>query len=304
MAPKYTYGGRGGARRIWERRVPWGMNLLQTPCSDGMDSDVVILNMAGVQLARLPIEDFETVRDLKLLLHQRLHVPPLRQRLVRAEGYGGTAEEAEVTEETSQVPKQISLVVLDYQQDLTVHLLNAAEEGDGQKAQRLLKQLADPNGSEGEGWTPLHIAAINGNVDVCRSLMEALAELTRTNSDGSTALHVAAWSGQLQMMRVLCNARASANAAQNEGWAPLHIASRHGHAHVVQFLLEEARVDADVRVDAGWTASNIALWADHTAVLDILEQYAPRSLWQSWTGFWRHLFRTCRRRAKQGRAVG
>eukprot|EP00913_Durusdinium_trenchii_P034680 g32442.t2 len=126
--------------------------------------------MAGVQLARLPIEDFETVRDLKLLLHQRLHVPPLRQRLVRAEGYGGTAEEAEVTEETSQVPKQISLVVLDYQQDLTVHLLNAAEEGDGQKdfrcgAQRLLKQLADPNGSEGEGWTPLHIAAINGNVE-------------------------------------------------------------------------------------------------------------------------------------------
>lgn len=60
-------------------------------------------------------QDFETVRDLKLLLHQRLHVPPLRQRLVRAEGYGGTAEEAEVTEETSQVPKQISLVVLDYQ---------------------------------------------------------------------------------------------------------------------------------------------------------------------------------------------
>lgn len=45
-----------------------------------------------------------------------------------------------------------------------MHLLNAAEEGDPLKARHLLHELADPNGTEAEGWTPLHIAALNGHV--------------------------------------------------------------------------------------------------------------------------------------------
>eukprot|EP00438_Fugacium_kawagutii_P009219 Skav224564 [mRNA] locus=scaffold4295:54545:61627:- [translate_table: standard] len=138
-------------------------------------------------------------------------------------------------------------------------------------------------------------------------LLESRADVGCTNSDGSTALHVAVWSGQLQMMKALCEAGARPDSTQNEGWAPLHIASRHGHAEIVEFLLDDLGLDADVPVDAGWTAANIAAWAQQHEVLAVLAHHRTASgfvaaAWQSMTnfmGFMLQHFQTCSRRSTE-----
>lgn len=56
-------------------------------------------------------------------------------------------------------------------------------------------------------------------------------------------------------------------------------------AHIVEFLLDLG-INSDVRVDGGWTAANIATWADQQAVLAVLDGRHRRSeggLWQSLT---------------------
>eukprot|EP00434_Breviolum_minutum_P019519 symbB.v1.2.017217.t1/scaffold1333.1/size124786/3 len=264
--------------------------------------DVLVLNLAGVQVAQISLEEDGTARTVKELLQEHLQVAHLRQRLLDTTSCDALADDEPLIIGKDAPPRCLTLVVLDYRPDLTVDLLNAAEEGDSQKALRLLKELADPNATEAEGWTPLHIAALNGNLEVARTLLESLADVTRRNSDASTALHVAAWSGQLQMMKALCEARASADIPQNEGWAPIHIASRHGHAHIVEFLLDLG-INSDVRVDGGWTAANIATWADQQAVLAVLDGRSHRGaeggLWQSlthWMGSVLQHLQTCSRR--------
>ncbi|PVU74433.1 hypothetical protein DDW11_06050 [Sulfolobus sp. SCGC AB-777_G06] len=51
-------------------------------------------------------------------------------------------------------------------------LLEAARNGDLIKVQTALKNWAEPNAKEDDGWTPLHWAAFGGHVDVVMVLLE------------------------------------------------------------------------------------------------------------------------------------
>ena len=58
----------------------------------------------------------------------------------------------------------------------------AAENGHPSICQLIIARLEDKNPSGGNcngfgfGWTPLHIAAANGNLDVCKLITEALGK--------------------------------------------------------------------------------------------------------------------------------
>ena len=43
------------------------------------------------------------------------------------------------------------------------------------------------------GQTPLHLAASNGHLDVCKHIMEKSANKNPRNNDGETPLHLAAY---------------------------------------------------------------------------------------------------------------
>lgn len=75
----------------------------------------------------------------------------------------------------------------------------------------------------------------------------------------------------------------------------------------MQFLLAELRLPAAVRVDDGWTALDIALWADHDHVVAVLAQHG-QSWWHSLLSLLMQVLRrvTCRRKRalwKCGRAA-
>jgi len=275
-------------------------------CSDDSDKGTMVnvRSVAGERLLQVSTEDCQTAGELKERLQSGLALPLLRLRLV-SKGCADLLEEVRLN--TLPMPRELTAVVLNYEQQHTAELLNAAEDGDAGLVKRLLEKLADPNGSEGEGWTPLHITALNGHIEVAKQLLFARADLSRTNADGGGPLHVAAWSGHLELMNALYHANADPERAQNEGWTPLHIASRNGHAQIVRWLLFELGVNAHQRVDAGWTAAGIAWWADHPSVSTVFESYSAKEhplvrIWQNLTDLippllqW--VWRPCARRAK------
>ena len=76
-----------------------------------------------------------------------------------------------------------------------------------------------------QGNTPLHIACINGQVDVAELLIRSMnARVDELNSRGETPLHLACMLGHKGVIERLLLARASANVREaRHGNTPLHI---------------------------------------------------------------------------------
>eukprot|EP00117_Sycon_ciliatum_P046601 scpid105491/ scgid33357/ Ankyrin-2; Ankyrin-B; Brain ankyrin; Non-erythroid ankyrin len=75
---------------------------------------------------------------------------------------------------------------------------------------------------ERAGDTPLHKAAKQGNIDICKSLLEAGADKDIQNSDGDTPLHWAAvqWNGAV--CKMLLDAGVKKDTQNSDGDTPLH----------------------------------------------------------------------------------
>ncbi|XP_048203499.1 ankyrin repeat domain-containing protein 66 [Perognathus longimembris pacificus] len=118
-------------------------------------------------------------------------------------------------------------------------LHQAVAAGDCKAVRKILKQgLCDPNYKDGD-WndrTPLHWAAIKGQMEVLRLLMEHGASPCLVTDVGWTAAHFAAEAGHLHVLRALHAARAALHAPDFFGDTPKRIAQIYGHAACVGFL--------------------------------------------------------------------
>ena len=91
----------------------------------------------------------------------------------------------------------------------------AAERGDTQQVNKLLKKGVDPNfQNSASGVTPLGVACERGHTGVVRALLDS---------------------------------RASPEIATTEGYRPIHIASQFGQKEVVELLLRRGRADVHAR---------------------------------------------------------
>jgi len=101
----------------------------------------------------------------------------------------------------------------------------------------------DNNKPNAEGWTPLSLAAKNGNLETVKTLIAAGADVNKAETTyGSTPLFMAARNGHLEVVRALVGARANLNKARKDGLTPLSIANKHGRSSIVSYLQrKEAR---------------------------------------------------------------
>ena len=77
-------------------------------------------------------------------------------------------------------------------------LLDAARSGDTEAVRSLLEGGADPDVAQGDGLTPLHLAAQQGHVEIADLLIGAGAGLeVRTRLGGYTPLHLASEAAQV-----------------------------------------------------------------------------------------------------------
>ena len=119
---------------------------------------------------------------------------------------------------------------------------------------------------DGEGCTPLLIAAKKGFTDVTEALISSgahcaeelnddslLAEIVDAkDNDGNSSLHWAARKGWVEVTMALLEARASVNSRNAEGATPLHWAARKNHSDLLELLLQAG---ADSKLINKWGAT-------------------------------------------------
>ena len=95
------------------------------------------------------------------------------------------------------------------------------------------------NAQDDDGLTPLHYAALSGNVRIISLLLENGAVVNIPDKKGLDPLHYAAWQGYMDPVGLLLSGGADANAQSVDSRdTPLHLAAQHGHYDVVALLVQ------------------------------------------------------------------
>uniref|UniRef100_A0A8C8DMP6 BRCA1 associated RING domain 1 n=1 Tax=Oryzias sinensis TaxID=183150 RepID=A0A8C8DMP6_9TELE len=89
-----------------------------------------------------------------------------------------------------------------------------------------------------KGETPLHLAAIKGDVEAVKELLDQGADPNQKDNAGWTPLHEACNLGHLTVVEVLATRGALLNTPGYENDSPLHDAVRNGHSAIVKVLLQ------------------------------------------------------------------
>ncbi|XP_069487120.1 ankyrin-2 isoform X36 [Ambystoma mexicanum] len=125
------------------------------------------------------------------------------------------------------------------------------------------------------GFTPLHIAAHYGNVNVATLLLNRGAAVDFTARNGITPLHVASKRGNTNMVKLLLDRSGQIDAKTRDGLTPLHCAARSGHDPAVEVLLERG-APLLARTKNGLSPLHMAAQGDHVeCVKHLLHHKAP-----------------------------
>lgn len=117
-------------------------------------------------------------------------------------------------------------------------LLDAVARDDLQAVQDALHAGIDPDISNENYWTLLHIAASQGCVSVAKLLLQSGANKeAKIPQVGATPLYLAAQNGHLPVVEALIQAGADKEVKTDNFMTPLYIAAKWGHTSVIKALL-------------------------------------------------------------------
>jgi hypothetical protein len=107
------------------------------------------------------------------------------------------------------------------------------------------------------GRTPLHVAAVSGQVESIKLLVQLGVNKEANDDDGWTALHHAACSGHVEAIKVLVQLGVNKEAKTANGATPLHQAGFNGNVEAIK-LLVQLGVDKEAKDVHGWTPLHYA----------------------------------------------
>jgi len=120
------------------------------------------------------------------------------------------------------------------------------------------------------GETPLMVAALRGQLQLCRNL---IARGAQVNRPGWTALHYAATTDEPELITLLLDHYAYIDAESPNRTTPLMMAARYGSYRGFRVLVE-AGADPTVKNDQGMSAADFARSVDRERVAAEAEQAA------------------------------
>uniref|UniRef100_A0A4X1VPB4 RING-type E3 ubiquitin transferase n=1 Tax=Sus scrofa TaxID=9823 RepID=A0A4X1VPB4_PIG len=139
-------------------------------------------------------------------------------------------------------------------------LHHAALRGNPSAMRVLLSKLPRPwivDEKKDDGYTALHLAALNNHVEVAELLVhQGNANLDIQNVNQQTALHLAVERQHTQIVRLLVRAGAKLDIQDKDGDTPLHEALRH---HTLSQLRQLQDMQDVGKVDAAWEPSKNTL---------------------------------------------
>ncbi len=151
-------------------------------------------------------------------------------------------------------------------------LMVAAFNGNLGLAQLLVKCGSRVTTRDKSGYAPLHWAAYNGHVDLVKLLIEKGAEPDRPSQFGWTALMQAATRGHLLACAYLIFRGADVNLATTDGWTSLHKAANNGHTEIVKLLLSKG-ANRFAKYRDGSTPLDLAIKAGHLDIVEMLNKH-------------------------------
>ncbi|MDD4880938.1 MAG: ankyrin repeat domain-containing protein [Gallionellaceae bacterium] len=154
-------------------------------------------------------------------------------------------------------------------------LIHAVERDDVAMVRLLLEAGADPDLKAGS-YRPLGLAAFLGHARIARQLLRAGANPDLKSDDGNTPLTAAAGMNRLEAIRVLLAGHADYTLFNLEGRTALSVAALAGFEAAVRLMLESG-VDANVPDRTGGTAMVSAGIDGHKPILALLVQHGAET---------------------------
>eukprot|EP01119_Soliformovum_irregulare_P008724 TRINITY_DN2182_c0_g1_i2.p1 TRINITY_DN2182_c0_g1~~TRINITY_DN2182_c0_g1_i2.p1 ORF type:complete len:479 (-),score=121.60 TRINITY_DN2182_c0_g1_i2:343-1779(-) len=140
---------------------------------------------------------------------------------------------------------------------------------------KILGEGADVNATEEDDLTPLHWAALKGNIGMTRYLLAKGATIEAvTQKEGNTPLHWACVGGHLKVVHFLITHGADRNKLDKRGYNAFHHAIQYNHVLIAHYLLEGGYSMAETTDNEGHTPLMWATYFNHeSAIRYLLKQH-------------------------------
>ncbi|MFW9965045.1 MAG: ankyrin repeat domain-containing protein [Candidatus Sifarchaeia archaeon] len=155
-------------------------------------------------------------------------------------------------------------------------LLEAAEVGNLEDAQKALEKGANVNVIDDRGMMPIHWAALRGHFQIVHTLLDGNANVNSTNSAEWTPIMHASFEGHSKIVKILIERGAEVNARTYVSGTALMFAAGKGHLEVVRILLD-AGADPTIQIvgtesEDGMTSLTYALREGHDEIVEVLRK--------------------------------
>uniref|UniRef100_A0A0A9WM61 Serine/threonine-protein phosphatase 6 regulatory ankyrin repeat subunit B n=1 Tax=Lygus hesperus TaxID=30085 RepID=A0A0A9WM61_LYGHE len=150
----------------------------------------------------------------------------------------------------------------------------AAEIGSIELVRHLLLQGENPKDLTDRAATALHLAALNGHTEVVEALITNGADVNARSSSGGTPLLFAVETNREDIVRTLLQSGADVNCIDADNFAPIFHAASNGNVTIAKILLEKgARVNLAFH-PTGQTPLHYAVgWTDNAKLVELLLTY-------------------------------
>lgn len=124
-------------------------------------------------------------------------------------------------------------------------------------AKELIKKRAEVNMKNQDGATPLHLAVMEGHLDLTKVLLDAGAKIK--DKEKNNAIHLATSTDQSEILKLVINENKSKLNDQNaDKNTPLHLALNIGNIDIIRILIDNG-ANINIKDNEGKTAVQLAI---------------------------------------------